>query len=918
MQIARHEENILLIFHKDEQACDVEVFIDSVRLKSFTQTQLLERQNIGRFYIFRSHSIKGMSDGACITITRRGTTQVLASAKLTQTPSEDTAALSSNHYVNIYTVTFFDYEGKKLYNGGAERYLIDLADVLKKMGWIPRIVQAAHGSWTRMYFDLEVIGINWSEEGMLGLSRNFGHSPRAACHIYSPFTIAAAHASSPSIGISHGVYWDNGSNTIENTATKLEVLSGILHCSAVVSVDANTINAVQSVRPDLATKLIYIPNYVDIGKEEVRHKEHGQLTVLYPRRLYAPRGFDLSIEAAIVILKKHRHVRFLFVGDVLSPEADELQNLIRKFPGRVEHITLPFENMSQAYLRADIAIIPTKHSEGTSLSCLEAMQFGLAIVSTFVGGLSNLVLDEFNGLLIPPTSEALIGAIDRLVSDVDLRRRLGGNAHEVAKCFSKAKWQNAWAKLLHKTFGVVGAKKIVVKEEKGILSKSSQISSDVPRRVLIVSSDADLLPTKAMKTVIEGTAKTWSKMTSAYAIDVVTDGFENGAELQKYPRDAELYQTYAAALSYNAKIASSKDLLKLTCASPFVHGDVVLAILDHSKISPDMGQRVIAVFALLAARRAIYEILSANVGLDSPIHLGLELEKRRNRHVRYIIGTEKSHKSAHTADTMPLYIVSTTAVSGQFATHIEPHVTVLDALAIIRSVDSIEVNHEPSSRSDQLIFLLACILHPGKILLSDIFIKKTTYPFINTLRLKPALKQHYFFLDQGGRPIQYCQHQIIKSLFTKALGRYWTTDLGLRDGALDAQIFPASEGLVSSNERTVMAMFQACRVDSGIMEFVVMLAATCTEGLKSIDIKFQALNDVQQSPKLCQLLVYLSGDILSNTEFALRRDHVFSIALEKSLIGTVELMLCLRIKDSRHNFENNFGISVTVDRLEVV
>lgn len=918
MQIARHEENILLIFHKDEQACDVEVFIDSVRLKSFTQTQLLERQNIGRFYIFRSHSIKGMSDGACITITRRGTTKVLASAKLTQAPTEDKMTLGNNCYVNIYTVTFFDYEGKKLYNGGAERYLIDLADVLKKMGWIPRIVQAAHGSWTRMYFDLEVIGINWSEEGMLGLSRNFSHSPRAACHIYSPFTIAASHASSPSIGISHGVYWDNGSNTIENTATKLEVLSGILHCSTVVSVDANTINAVQSVRPDLATKLIYIPNYVDISRTEARHKEHAQLTVLYPRRLYAPRGFDLSIEAAAIILKKHRHVRFLFVGDVLSPEVDELQNLIRKFPGRVEHITLPFENMSQAYLRADIAIIPTKHSEGTSLSCLEAMQFGLAIVSTFVGGLSNLVLDEFNGLLIPPTSEALSGAIDRLVSDADLRHRLGGNAQEVAKCFSKAKWQNAWTKLLHKTFGVVGTKKIAEKEVKGTLPKTKKTSSDGTQRVLIVSSDADLLPTRSMKTVIESTARAWSKMTSAYAIDVVTDGFENGAELQKYPRDAELYQAYAAALSYNAKISSSKDLLKLTCTSPFVQGDVVLAVLEHSKISPDMGQRMIAVFALLTARRAIYEILSANVGLDSPIHLGLELEKRRNRHVRYIIGTEKKSKSTHAVDAMPLYVVSTTAVSGQFATHIEPHVTVLDALAIIRSVDSIEVNHEPSNCSDQLIFLLACILHPGKILFLDTFIKKTNYRFINALRLRPALKQHYFFLDQGGRPIQYCQHQIIKSLFTKALGRYWSTELGLRAGVLDAQIFPASEGLVSSNERTVIAMFQACRVDSGIMEFVVMLAATCTEGLKSIDVKFQALTDVQQSPKLCQLLVYLSGDILSNTEFALRRDHVFSIALEESLIGTVELMLCLRIKDSRHNFENTFGVSVTVDRLEVV
>lgn len=114
MQIARHEENILLIFHKDEQVCDVEVFIDSVRLKSFTQTQLLERQNIGRFYIFRSHSIKGMSDGACITITRRGTTKVLASAKLTQATTEDKTTLGNNYYVNIYTVTFLIMKEKTL------------------------------------------------------------------------------------------------------------------------------------------------------------------------------------------------------------------------------------------------------------------------------------------------------------------------------------------------------------------------------------------------------------------------------------------------------------------------------------------------------------------------------------------------------------------------------------------------------------------------------------------------------------------------------------------------------------------------------------------------------------------------------------------------------------------------------------
>lgn len=924
MQIARYEDNILLIFHKDEPICDAEIFINGVRLKTFTQTQLIDRPNIGRFYLFRAHSVKGMGQGASITVTRLGTTQIIASAKLTQTINQEQNVsdhAQKNNYVNIYTITFFDYAGKKLYNGGAERYLIDLAEVLKKLGWTPRIVQAAHGSWSRMYFDIEVIGITWSEEGMLGLSRNFAQSPPASCHIYSPFTIAAAHAFAPSVGISHGVYWDNGTNTMDNTSTKLEVLSGILHCSTVVSVDANTINAIQSVRPDLAAKIFYVPNYVDITsspseRRTLEKTAQKYLTILYPRRLYAPRGFDLSLEAALIILKKYRNVRFLFVGDVIHPETEQLDSLIRKFPGRVEHMTLPFENMSQAYLQADIAIIPTKHSEGTSLSCLEAMQFGLAIVTTFIGGLSNLVLDEFNGLLVPPTSDALTHALDRLINDEDLRNRLGTNAIQVARCFSKGKWQSTWEKLFDKTFGTAFAK--INKKSKE--TNPSLAQKAIANKILVVSDASDLVPTKPMKQIVESVACSLAKITG-YSIDVVTDSLENNSGLQKYPRDAELYQTYIAVLSYDPTITSAQHLPKLNADQAITQGQSIFAILHARPVPQDLGKRMIAVFDLLLARRAVYEIIAANIGLDSPIHLGLEVEKRRNKHVKYLIGSNKRTKSISAKAHTSTHIVATTqANTSKSLTQVDANVTVADALAIIRSVDSIYVDDEPECNSDQLILLLACILYPGKIHFSPIFIKATHHLIIKSLRLKLSEEKNYYFIHYKDYPIQYSQHQIIKSVFDKALRPYWRQmeSIGFAEKILEAHIFPASDGLLSPNERTIIAMFQTCRIDNGVMEFVAMLSSLASPGLKSIDMKFQVLNDTQISPRLCQVIVYLNGNIISNTEFALRLDHIFNIPLAQSLVGSADLMLCVRVKDSRHNFENTFGLSVAIDRLEVV
>lgn len=77
------------------------------------------------------------------------------------------------------------------------------------------------------------------------------------------------------------------------------------------------------------------------------------------------------------------------------------------------------------------------------MSVLEAMASGVPVVASDVGGIPELVVNEETGLLVEPgDSEALAGAITRLIEDGDLRRRFAAAGHERAKrLFDPERWR---------------------------------------------------------------------------------------------------------------------------------------------------------------------------------------------------------------------------------------------------------------------------------------------------------------------------------------------------------------------------------------------------------------------------------------------------------------------------------------------
>jgi glycosyltransferase involved in cell wall biosynthesis len=76
----------------------------------------------------------------------------------------------------------------------------------------------------------------------------------------------------------------------------------------------------------------------------------------------------------------------------------------------------------------DIFAMPSL-TEGLSIALLEACATRLAIVATAVGGNPEIVREGETGLLVPPGEGGpLFAALDRLLSDVSLRERLGSAA----------------------------------------------------------------------------------------------------------------------------------------------------------------------------------------------------------------------------------------------------------------------------------------------------------------------------------------------------------------------------------------------------------------------------------------------------------------------------------------------------------
>ena len=94
--------------------------------------------------------------------------------------------------------------------------------------------------------------------------------------------------------------------------------------------------------------------------------------------------------------------------------------------------------LRQFYSFADVIVLPSEDAaEGFGMVLLEAAACGTPAVATDVGGIPAAVVDGVTGILVPAKDQdALCEALDMVVSDGALRRRLGRQAAQRAREFA--------------------------------------------------------------------------------------------------------------------------------------------------------------------------------------------------------------------------------------------------------------------------------------------------------------------------------------------------------------------------------------------------------------------------------------------------------------------------------------------------
>jgi glycosyltransferase involved in cell wall biosynthesis len=155
--------------------------------------------------------------------------------------------------------------------------------------------------------------------------------------------------------------------------------------------------------------------------------------VVLTARLLRQKGVGDFVEAARILRKRSVDARFVLVGsvDAANPASFTDADVAGWVKEGVVEAWGWREDMPAIFAKAQIACLPTFYGEGLPKALLEAAASGCAIVASNIAACTELVKDEKTGLVVPPQdTEALANALERLISDPGLRKRLGEAARE--------------------------------------------------------------------------------------------------------------------------------------------------------------------------------------------------------------------------------------------------------------------------------------------------------------------------------------------------------------------------------------------------------------------------------------------------------------------------------------------------------
>jgi poly(glycerol-phosphate) alpha-glucosyltransferase len=191
-----------------------------------------------------------------------------------------------------------------------------------------------------------------------------------------------------------------------------------------------------------------IPNSISEFKDSRQWNKKtlstDEISVLTIARFEHVKQIHHFVFSAGLILKNHPNVKFQIVGS--GPTEGEIRKNIKKLGlGNAIKIYPPSNNISKHYESADIYLI-TSSSEAFPMTLLEAMSFGLVVVSyDELVGPREVIEHGVNGLLCQQNNfRALSSAVTKILSDSKKMQKLSDGALAHMAKFRSEKIESDW------------------------------------------------------------------------------------------------------------------------------------------------------------------------------------------------------------------------------------------------------------------------------------------------------------------------------------------------------------------------------------------------------------------------------------------------------------------------------------------
>jgi len=170
--------------------------------------------------------------------------------------------------------------------------------------------------------------------------------------------------------------------------------------------------------------------------------------ILTATRIEPEKDLDFSLEIFQKLLKKHKRLGYVIVGD--GSERNRLEAKAKALRIDKNVVFAGWQDDLISYLKTADIYLSTSRYEGYGLSLIEASISGTPVVTTDVGVAGDILMNKINSMICPVGDErCFLESIERLIDDKDFYNLIKKNAENIAKKIasgSKAKYLQDYKK----------------------------------------------------------------------------------------------------------------------------------------------------------------------------------------------------------------------------------------------------------------------------------------------------------------------------------------------------------------------------------------------------------------------------------------------------------------------------------------